>query len=204
MDRVKPLKVERIATGGSQDNVYPHDLDPNQDGMEARGLILQNDTSEDTNVEISRDSSDNMTFKDGVVAGTKTLTDLLIGTIPEVYQCSEETENSTNSDDWVQACRFSPSLGAAKYVIFFSFELFSDSVGASGQARLEMDDTTEIAIGRTASTMGKPPHISISGVYFFDNSGGSPGTFNFDVDFRAETQTVSVQKKRMVIMEVTE
>jgi hypothetical protein len=77
MDRVRPLKIESISGGGSQDNVYPHDMDPNEDGVEARGLLIQNDSSDDETVVLSRDASDNMTFKDGVVVGTKTLTQLL-------------------------------------------------------------------------------------------------------------------------------
>ena len=201
MDRVRPLKAETISGGGSQDNVYPYDLDPNEDGVEARGLVIQNDTSNDTTVEISRDSSDNMTFKDGVVPGTWTLEQLIY---PTVIQCADETSDGTTSSSWVQSCRFSPSLLAKKYAIFYSLELYSDSVGAAGRARLQMNDTTTIVEGRTASTMGKPPHITVSGVYFFDNSGGSPGTFNFDVDFLAEVQTVYVQRKRLMIFEVLE
>lgn len=77
MDRVKPLKIEKISGGGSQDNLYPHDLDPNEDGVEARGIVIQNDSSNDETVAVSRDASNNMTFKDGVTSGTKTLTDLL-------------------------------------------------------------------------------------------------------------------------------
>ena len=79
MDKIRPLKIEKVSGGGSQDNVYPQDLDPNEDGVDVRGIIIQNDTSDDTTVEISRDASNNLTIKDGVVSGTKTLTDLLAG-----------------------------------------------------------------------------------------------------------------------------
>ena len=77
MDKVRPLKIESISGGGSQDNVYPHDLDPNEDGVSVRGVLVQSDVSDDTDVAVSRDASDNMTFKDKVVSGTKTLTELL-------------------------------------------------------------------------------------------------------------------------------
>jgi len=79
MDRIRPLKIESISGGGSQDNVYPHDMNPNEDGVEVRGVLLQNDTSDDEVVVVSRDASNNMTFEDGVVSGTKTLTELLSG-----------------------------------------------------------------------------------------------------------------------------
>lgn len=78
MDKVRPLKIEKISGGGSQDNLYPQDLDPNEDGVEARGIILQNDTSSDSAVELSRNASNDMTFKDGSNS-EKTLTELLSG-----------------------------------------------------------------------------------------------------------------------------
>ena len=77
MDRVRPLKIEKISGGGSQDNLYPHDLDPNEDGIEARGLVLQNDSSNDAVVVVGRDSSNRMTFKDS--ENLATLTELLSG-----------------------------------------------------------------------------------------------------------------------------
>lgn len=80
IDKVVPVKQESSATGGTPaDDVEfaQEPADVNQDALEARGYYVQNDTSRDTSVFISRDASNNMTFKDGVVAGTKTLTDLL-------------------------------------------------------------------------------------------------------------------------------
>jgi len=203
-DRTQAIKWESPSKGGTETDTVPTEINPNQDGLDARSSFFQNDTSEDGTVEVSRDSSDNMTFKDGVVSGTKTLTDLLEGTIPVVVQYADETADSSSSSSWVQTVRFSPSLAAAKYLILFSTELFSESVAAAGRVRVQIDDTTEVVEGRTASTLGKPPHITVSGVYFFDNSSGSPGTFNFDFDIWAENQTISLQHKRLVIAQVTE
>lgn len=73
-DRVPPLKQET-----AEGDLLPTEFDHNEDGVDVRSVFYQNDTSDDTNVETSRDSSNNMTFKDGVVSGTKTLTDLLGG-----------------------------------------------------------------------------------------------------------------------------
>jgi len=58
---------------------FPRAMDPNNDQADVRGVVIQNDTSNDEDVVITRDASDNMTFQDGVVVGTKTLTDLLAG-----------------------------------------------------------------------------------------------------------------------------
>lgn len=78
-DRVQVIKWESPASGGTQTDTVPTEIDPNEDGLDARSLFLQNNSSADSTVEISRDASDNMTFKDGVVSGTKTLADLLSG-----------------------------------------------------------------------------------------------------------------------------
>ena len=203
-DRCQAVKWESPAGGGTQTDMVPTEINSNEDGLDARAVYLQNDSSEDSTTEVSRDASDNMTFKDGVVSGTKTLTDLLTGTIPEVIQYADESVDSTSDSAWVQAVRFSPTLAAKKYVIWYSMELFGSAVATAGLSRIQLDDTTTVVEGRTASTQGKPPHITVSGVYFFDNSGGSPGTFNFDFDIQAESLTISVQRKRLVIAEVTE
>jgi hypothetical protein len=76
-DRVQAIKWEEPAGGGSELDLVPSELEPNEDGLDARAYHIQNDTSSDSNVKVSRDASDNMTFADGVVSGTKTLTDLL-------------------------------------------------------------------------------------------------------------------------------
>ncbi len=77
IDRVRVLKIETPSTGGTQTDVYPTDINPNEDAVDARGVAVQNDTSFDDAVLISRDASDNMTFLDGVVGSAKTLTELL-------------------------------------------------------------------------------------------------------------------------------
>jgi len=79
LDRVRSLKIEKPSTGGTQTDIYPSTVNPSEDALDVRGIVIQNDTSNDEDVVISRDASDNMTFADGVVAGTKTLTELLAG-----------------------------------------------------------------------------------------------------------------------------
>lgn len=78
-DRVQSVKWESPSKGGTQEDITPTEIDPNEDGLDSRAVYIQNDSSSDSDVEISRDASDNMTFKDKVVSGTKTLSDLLAG-----------------------------------------------------------------------------------------------------------------------------
>ena len=77
VDRVQPLVWESTTKGGSSDEPFHKEIDPNEDAIETRGVYIQNDSSTDETVEVSRDASNNLIFKDGVVVGTKTLTDLL-------------------------------------------------------------------------------------------------------------------------------
>lgn len=67
---IPPLKNDPIEG-------FEEDFDPNSDAVKVRGIVIDNDTSNDSTVVVSRDSSNNLTFQDGVVSGVKTLTDLL-------------------------------------------------------------------------------------------------------------------------------
>ena len=79
MDRVRMIKIEDPSTGGTQtDDEGYRPADPNQDYPSLRGVILQNDTTNDNSVVVSRDTSNNMIFTDPI-AGPCTLTQLLAG-----------------------------------------------------------------------------------------------------------------------------
>lgn len=55
---------------------YETEFDSNADAADVRGVFLQNDTSDDATVLVSRDASDNLTFTDPVLGATKTLSQL--------------------------------------------------------------------------------------------------------------------------------
>lgn len=79
VDRVKPLKLESPDSGGVETDDFPTSTNVNEDFLDCRGVAIQNDTSDDEAVLVSRDASGNLTFLD--VANTvKTLTDLVAGT----------------------------------------------------------------------------------------------------------------------------
>lgn len=80
-DRVLPMKMESPTSGGTETDYFPIELNPNEDGPSCRAIFLQNDSSDDSNIEITRDASDpdNMTFKDEVNTTPVTLTELLSG-----------------------------------------------------------------------------------------------------------------------------
>lgn len=77
VDRVRPLKIEDSASGGTQNDLFPTTVNTNEDYLDARGVTLQNDTSDDDDVRVDRDASDNMVFQDGIQTTPLTLTQLL-------------------------------------------------------------------------------------------------------------------------------
>lgn len=78
VDRVIPVKREQSDLGGDGADDVPFDapLNQNEDGLSARAYFIQNDSSNDSSVIVSRDASNNMTFTDPSV-GTKTLSQIL-------------------------------------------------------------------------------------------------------------------------------
>lgn len=80
LDRVQPLKIEGSDTGGTDEDLFPTGANRNEDFLDCRGITVQNDSSDDEVTVVSRDASDNMTFKDGANATSVTLTDLVAGT----------------------------------------------------------------------------------------------------------------------------
>jgi hypothetical protein len=80
VDRVRPLKLENPNSGGTQTDLYPTAANPNQDHLDVRGVVIQNDSSNDEVVRITRDASDRATFEDSENTTPLTLTDLAAGT----------------------------------------------------------------------------------------------------------------------------
>jgi len=79
LDKVKPLKLESPDTGGTENDQFPTSLDPSEDYVECRGIVLDDETHADESTVISRDDVD-MTFKDGNNTTPVTLTALIAGT----------------------------------------------------------------------------------------------------------------------------
>lgn len=78
VDRIKPLKIESPDSGGTQTDEFPTSVNKNEDFLDCRGVTVQDDSSDDDLVRVSRDASGNMTFLDQ--ANTiKTLTELVAG-----------------------------------------------------------------------------------------------------------------------------
>ncbi len=74
--KVKPLKLESIDTGGGQDDAFPTSLNPQEDFIEVRGLILDDASNTDETTVLDR-AGDNMRFMDVNNATPLTLSQLI-------------------------------------------------------------------------------------------------------------------------------
>lgn len=64
VDRVRPQKLEAPQSGGTQTDMFPTAVNPNQDHIDVRGVVIQNDSSNDEVVRVTRDASDRYTVQD--------------------------------------------------------------------------------------------------------------------------------------------
>jgi hypothetical protein len=98
IDRVQPLKIESVASGGDETDQFPTALDRNEDYVDCRGIAYQHSTSDDSTVRTERDSSDNLCFVDPIV-GHKTLAELASAAGLSIYDFLLDSEpNSVNYD----------------------------------------------------------------------------------------------------------
>jgi hypothetical protein len=75
-DRVRSIKWESPEHGGTQTDQTPTEIDVGEDFLDCRGVTIQDDTSDDEVVRISRDVSGNLDFTDPVYGATITLSEL--------------------------------------------------------------------------------------------------------------------------------
>ena len=79
IDRVKPLKIESIASGGDEDDEFPTSLNPEEDHIECAGIVFDDPATIDESTVIDRDGDD-LRFKDTNNPVPLTLSDLVAGT----------------------------------------------------------------------------------------------------------------------------
>jgi hypothetical protein len=78
LDRVQPLKIESIDTGGDANDLFPTGVDAQHDYYEGAGLVINDPTHRDETTVIDRVGND-MKFKDGNNPSGFTLSQLAAG-----------------------------------------------------------------------------------------------------------------------------
>lgn len=184
-DRVRPLKMESPASGGTELDQFPTGTDPNEDHVEARGVFLQNDTSEDEQVHLTRDSADRLNLKDGENPSGVTLGALVspTGVFGTQYQADDYTPlQETSDDEWTHYHRWTTTdLPAGDYFVSLIAQLHVSRSGVTVQGRIQLDDATDLVV-----TAIKPGADGGSSTVSFQGNLALSGVHNFDFDFLKE------------------
>jgi hypothetical protein len=83
VDRVQVVKWESPSQGGTQEDTVPTEIDPNEDGLDARGLFIQDDESADNDVGLGRDELGNLILFDKLAGTALTLSEIIGGGFDE-------------------------------------------------------------------------------------------------------------------------
>ncbi len=82
IDKVRPLKLEDPASGGTETDEFPTPIDPREDHIQTAGLVFEDATHSDEVVRIWRDGT-SLLFSDGSTAVPVGLSDLSGGGVSE-------------------------------------------------------------------------------------------------------------------------
>jgi len=96
-DKVKPLKIESIAGGGAQNDMFPTETNPAQDYLAAKGIAFENS---DARI-IDLDGSGNLQFKDFTETTYVQLWKLRRA-IYEIFDPTGSSLASTNTEDAIK------------------------------------------------------------------------------------------------------
>ena len=66
-----------MAGGGTQEDTVPTEINPNEDSLDTRGVYVQNDSSNDKEVYVTRDASDNLVLMDDFLNAERVLAELM-------------------------------------------------------------------------------------------------------------------------------
>jgi len=116
-DKVKPLKIESADTGGTQDDQFPTSLDPQEDYIEVRGLVLDDASNKDETTVLDRDG-DNMQFKDVNNPTPVTLTTLVAGgggLTPVTHRSLDQLVHEISEDAYLEITRSAGKTSAITY-----------------------------------------------------------------------------------------
>ena len=100
VDRIKPLKIESVGSGGTQNDEFPTSANKNEDYIDCRGVAIQDDSSDDETVLVDRDGDGNLMFKDQNNPSGLTLTQTATGASvgPGVLIINEDGELIHDTD----------------------------------------------------------------------------------------------------------
>lgn len=139
-DKVKPLKIENPALGGSETDPFPTEADPNEDYITGKGFAFENND----NRLLDLSASGNIQFKDATESSYVELYKLRRAQ----YCLFDNTSNgftATNEQDAIEEAR-DTAVGKARFAMLF---VHNGTVGAGtwlGFSELVPSNTTPLVV----------------------------------------------------------
>jgi len=135
---------------------------------------------------------------------TKEYVDVQVATatpLPSVLSDSEESQDSTSSDSYQQAWRYSPTLKESRYILQWYAEIGNSISWRGAELRIQINDSTTIAVLEKSYNSDSDGYTPAGGFYVYDAP--SAGSINIDMDFRRiGGGTAYLRRKRIVLIEV--
>ena len=126
VDKIKPLKIESASTGGTEDDMFPHESDPTEDYLAAKGVAFENlDTTR-----IYGDSGTLM-FQDNIETTPVTLEDLRSGQGTAVGRLFDRRffNGGATANKWLTQFFTSTPTDQVPVFIPFDFECYGVTFG---------------------------------------------------------------------------
>lgn len=139
-DKVKPLKIENSATGGTQIDPYPTETNPTQDYLATKGIAFENND----NRIIDLDGSGNIQFKDVTETIAVTVRQLRTA-LNNLFSNSGNGFIATNVQDAIVEAR-DTAVGKARFAMVF---VHNGTVGNNtwlGFSELVPSNTTPLVV----------------------------------------------------------
>lgn len=140
VDKVKPLKMENTALGGTQNDPFPTEVNPSQDYIASKGVAFENSD----NRTIDLDGSGNIQFKDFTETTYVTVRQLRTA-LNNIFSNSGNGFTSTNVQSAIEEAR-STAVSKARFALTFTH---NGTVGNNtwlGFSELVPSNTTPIIV----------------------------------------------------------
>lgn len=196
VDKVKPLKIENPALGGTELDLFPREADPSEDYLSAKGVALE----DNDNTVIFGDSGI-MKFQDTDEITPLTLSDLANRLPLEFGSVEDASVSTTTSNNFVTKITTSPTLGGGTYLIMFYSQFGNSQKKKKVSVRFRVD-----SVERAILTSEIPSNVSLNDLQFsgFDLAVLSAGSHTFDIQFGDTDNggTASIENARIAYWRV--
>lgn len=182
---------------GGDDNdefEYPSPINPSEDYLDARGLALQDNSSSDANVYLTRDASGNLIFRDVIHGAEWKLQQLF----KKAGYAAASGQSDTSSTSYQQKLKLTVTTLAGDYSLFWYYELRTGTANKLVQAQTLIDGATVVGDNDYRPTLADL-WAPFSG---FEKVTLTATSHDFELDWRSNASgyTSSIRKARLLLV----